>query len=68
MLSNSSNSIDDIGMHLLENKYALIDFEPSEGRTAIKLDPKIYDAYVGQYELAPNFIITISKEKDGLHA
>ena len=68
VLSNSSNSIDDIGMHLLENKYALIDFEPSEGRTAIKLDPKIYDAYVGQYELAPNFIITISKEKDGLHA
>jgi serine-type D-Ala-D-Ala carboxypeptidase/endopeptidase len=68
VLSNSSNSIDDIGMHLLENKYALINLEHSKGRTAIKLAPKIYDAYVGQYELAPNFIITISREGDGLQA
>jgi CubicO group peptidase (beta-lactamase class C family) len=68
VLSNSSNSIDDIGIHLLENKYALINLEPSKGWTAIKLDPKIYDAYVGQYELSPNFIITISREGDGLHA
>lgn len=35
-------------------------------RTAIKLDPLIYDAYVGQYELAPGFVITISKEGDKL--
>ncbi|MBU1631116.1 MAG: serine hydrolase [Candidatus Omnitrophica bacterium] len=68
VLSNSTNDIDDIGLHLLENKYALTNFEPSKGRTAIKLDPKIYDAYVGQYELAPNFIITIIREGDGLYA
>ena len=35
-------------------------------RTAIKLDPKIYDAYVGQYELAPNVIFNVTKEGDKL--
>ncbi len=32
----------------------------------IKVDPKIYDAYVGDYELAPNFIITIIRRDDRL--
>ena len=30
--------------------------------TAISLDPKIYDAYVGQYEIAPKVAIDITKE------
>lgn len=34
----------------------------------VKVDPKIYDAYVGRYELAPNFVLTISKEGDRLMA
>jgi CubicO group peptidase (beta-lactamase class C family) len=34
----------------------------------VKVDPKILDAYVGQYQLAPNFTITISKEGDLLMA
>jgi len=34
----------------------------------VKVDSKILDAYVGQYQLAPNFIITISKEGDLLMA
>ncbi|MGH9873095.1 MAG: serine hydrolase [Pyrinomonadaceae bacterium] len=31
-------------------------------RKEVSVDPAIYDAYVGEYELAPNFTITISKE------
>jgi CubicO group peptidase (beta-lactamase class C family) len=34
----------------------------------IKVDPKIYDAYVGRYELAPNLVLTISKQGDRLMA
>ncbi|HSQ20402.1 MAG TPA: DUF3471 domain-containing protein, partial [Blastocatellia bacterium] len=34
----------------------------------VKVDPKIYDAYVGRYELAPNFVLAISKEGDRLMA
>ncbi len=35
-------------------------------RTAIKLDPKIYDAYVGEYEIAPNIVFHVTKEGDKL--
>ncbi|MEK6323672.1 MAG: serine hydrolase [Acidobacteriota bacterium] len=34
----------------------------------VKVDPKIYDAYVGRYEVTPNFILTISKEGGRLMA
>lgn len=37
-------------------------------RVAIEVDPKIYDAYVGQYELAPNLIATVTKENNRLFA
>ena len=43
------------------------DSVPQE-RHAVKVDPKIYDAYVGQYELTPNLILTITKENDRLYA
>lgn len=35
-------------------------------RSAVKVDPKVYDDYVGQYELAPNFVVTITKAGDKL--
>ena len=31
-----------------------------------KVDPAIYDAYVGEYELAPGFILTVTREGDRL--
>jgi CubicO group peptidase (beta-lactamase class C family) len=31
-------------------------------RQAVQLDPAVYDAYAGQYELAPNFVLTVSRE------
>lgn len=39
-----------------------------DARKEIKLDPKIYDAYTGRYELTTNFIITISKDNNHLFA
>jgi ketosteroid isomerase-like protein len=35
-------------------------------RTVVKLDPKVYDQFVGQYEVAPNFILTVTKEGEKL--
>jgi CubicO group peptidase (beta-lactamase class C family) len=37
-------------------------------RRAIKLDPKTYDAYIGEYELTRNLIVTVRKEETGLVA
>jgi CubicO group peptidase (beta-lactamase class C family) len=41
-------------------------YEIPRERVAIKLDPKFYDAYIGQYQLGPNLILTIAKEGDRL--
>jgi CubicO group peptidase (beta-lactamase class C family) len=39
--------------------------EPKEDEE-IQVDPKIFDGYVGNYQLAPNFSITITREGDHL--
>ncbi len=38
----------------------------ADERRVIKLDPKIYDAYVGEYEAAPNVIATVTIEGERL--
>jgi hypothetical protein len=41
---------------------------PPKEHKEITLDPKLFDGYVGQYQLAPNFILTITREGDQLYA
>jgi len=41
-------------------------YELPKERIAITVDPKILDTYVGRYELAPTFSITVTRERDGL--
>ncbi len=38
---------------------------PAE-RPVAKVDPALYDAYVGEFELAPGFILTVTREGDRL--
>jgi serine-type D-Ala-D-Ala carboxypeptidase/endopeptidase len=64
VLSNTRNGIDDIGLHLLESKYELTSYRPRKGRKVVKLDPKVYDGYIGQYGLNPEFIMTVTLEGD----
>jgi hypothetical protein len=33
-------------------------------RTAVPIDPKTFDAYVGEYELGPGFVLTVFREGD----
>jgi CubicO group peptidase (beta-lactamase class C family) len=33
-------------------------------RKEVRIDPAVFDAYIGEYELAPGFVITISREED----
>lgn len=40
--------------------------QTGQQRKAITLDPATYDAYVGQYELSPDFVITVRREQNGL--
>ena len=41
-------------------------YETPGAQAVAKVDPKIYDAYVGEYQLAPNFILTVTREGDRL--
>jgi hypothetical protein len=38
---------------------------PAE-RPVAKVDPAVYDAYVGEYEIAPGFILAVTREGDRL--
>jgi CubicO group peptidase (beta-lactamase class C family) len=37
-------------------------------RTAVKIDPAIFDAYVGQYQADPSAVLTVTREGDKLMA
>ena len=63
VLSNSSNSVDDLGMHLLN---ATVPIQPV--RPVAKIDPKLLDSYTGRYQFTPDFSITITREGDHLYA
>ena len=43
-------------------------YELPQERKVVEVDPKIYDAYVGQYQLDTNFVISITKEDNRLFA
>ncbi len=60
VLSNSTNDIDDIGFHLLAPEFDLAQFK-NEGQ-AVDFEPERFDDYVGRYQLAPEFILTVTRE------
>ncbi len=57
---------DDIGRHLLDASYPLEKVEPLKEHNEVTVDTKIFDNYVGTYQLTPNAIMTISREGDQL--
>jgi D-alanyl-D-alanine-carboxypeptidase/D-alanyl-D-alanine-endopeptidase len=66
VLSNASTAagVDDIGRHLLDPSVPLA--KPPKEHKQVSVDPKLFDGYVGRYELAQNFIISITRESDHL--
>lgn len=66
VLSNASTAagVDDIGRHLLDPAAPLIP-APKQHKE-VSVDPKIFDGYLGTYQLTPSFSITISREGDHL--
>jgi len=46
-------------------EYGWPDYHPQE-RVITRVDPRIYDAYVGEYEIASGFILKVTREGDKL--
>jgi serine-type D-Ala-D-Ala carboxypeptidase/endopeptidase len=67
-LSNTSTAIgvDDIALHLLDAKAPLA--PPAKQHKQVTVDPKIYDGYVGTYQITTNVIFTIVRDGDHLFA
>ena len=64
VLSNSQVTVDDLGRHLLDPDVELMK-APRE-RTEITLEDSTLERYVGRYQLAPEFILTVTREGDRL--
>jgi CubicO group peptidase (beta-lactamase class C family) len=66
VLSNTETpvGVDDIGLHLLDARIPLA--QPPKEHTEVPVDPRLFDGYVGQYQLAPNFVLTITREGNRL--
>lgn len=61
VLTNSTDNIDDIGLHLLDPTRRL-----GPVRTAVTLPPATLDDYVGNYPLAPTFVLAVTRDGDRL--
>jgi CubicO group peptidase (beta-lactamase class C family) len=68
VLSNTSTNAgaDDIGLHLLDPAVPLL--QPAKQRQEVKVDAAILEKYTGRYQLAPSFIITVTREGGQLYA
>ena len=66
VLSNAftAGGVDDIGRHLLDASVPLM--KPPKEHKQVAVDPKLFDGYVGNYALAPNFVLAITREGDHL--
>jgi serine-type D-Ala-D-Ala carboxypeptidase/endopeptidase len=53
-------------MHLLDSSMPIAG-GPVKERKAIAVEPKTLEGYVGRYQLAPTFVITITREDDRLY-
>jgi CubicO group peptidase (beta-lactamase class C family) len=67
VLSNSSVSVDDIGMHLL-NSALPVGLPIRAPRTPVTLAREALDRVTGSYEISPGFVLTITRIEDGLVA
>ena len=67
VLTNSRHGADDIGMHLINPEIPLAPApEPPVERTEVEVAEATLETYVGEYELAPTFSITVTLENGAL--
>ena len=61
VLTNSTENIDDIGLHLIDPTIPL-----TAVRTAVALPPETLEEYVGTYPLTPAFVLAVARVGDHL--
>lgn len=64
--SDSGGQLAEEILRTIAYEYKWPDFQPVE-RSISKVDPKALDGYVGAYELAPNVVLTVTREGDHMY-
>ena len=67
VLCNTSFGVDDLGCWTLEPKWPVARFKPPVARTAIAVDDKTLQAYLGEYELQPGLTAVVTVVNGKLH-
>ena len=69
IMTNSDNGyqIEPEILRSMSAEYGWSDFLPKE-KALVKVSPEIYDLYVGEYQLAPEILLTITREDSRLFA
>ncbi len=62
VLTNSIESVDDIGLKILDATRKLKTPKKKEEKAKLQLPEELLEKYVGVYELAPTFSITVTRE------
>ena len=59
--------LDDIGFHLVDSSLSLATpAAPPRARTEVAIAPALLEGYVGEYQLAPGFVIEVTREGNQL--
>ena len=66
VLTNSVSSVDGVGMKLLDAPITLELPKKAEFPNVIEISNEALDIYIGKYQLAPEFIITITRKDNQL--
>jgi D-alanyl-D-alanine-carboxypeptidase/D-alanyl-D-alanine-endopeptidase len=68
VLSNTFTAagVNDIGRHILDPRVPLLALPKTH--TEVAVDPAIFDSYLGEYRLAPSFVLVITREGSELFA
>ena len=66
VLGNSSTDVEDIGLYLLDTAFGLIRSAPPVIKEPAVVDPSLYDAYAGHYQVTEGAMIAVWKESDKL--
>ncbi len=64
VVTNGSASVDDIGFHILNTTVPLRKIE--KPRASVSLSEEVLEKYVGEYEMSPAVMATVTREKDKL--
>ena len=62
--SNTSTSVDDLGLHMIDTSVAL---RPAPPQVDVTVAPDVLRSYVGEYPLAPTFVITVTEASGKLY-